>query len=170
MKVTCLKTCNRTSNRKRLQKSFCLQSYVSFQSFYLYLHFWAIMHKETFLVCYYTRALQNAAFNSADLGLVLMTKKRVPKIKILCTLNKSKYELKCLKFNRVFLHFLHKYLACLVIFESLSTYSITNVYLLLCRVETVNKHFETKIWKSIRDKRGSPLEIWKHLSKNSQRA
>ena len=51
------------------------------------------MHKETFLVCYYTRALQNAAFNSADLGLVLMTKKRVLKIKILCTLNKSKYEL-----------------------------------------------------------------------------
>ena len=119
------------------------------------------MHKETFLVCYYTRALQNAAFNSADLGLVLMTKKRVPKIKILCTLNKSKYKLKCLKFNRVFFHFLHKYLACLVIFESLSTYSITNVYLylLLCRVETVTKHFETKIWKSIRDKRGSPLEI-----------
>ena len=65
MKVTCLKTCNITSNRKRLQKSFCLQSYVSFQSFYLYLHFWAIMHREIFLVCYYTRALQNTALNSA---------------------------------------------------------------------------------------------------------
>ena len=63
--MTSLKTCNITPKRKRLQKSFCLQNYVSFQSFCLYLHFWAIMHKETFLVCYYTRALHNGALNSA---------------------------------------------------------------------------------------------------------